>query len=215
MVDILNNIADKYDIKVNQIVECGSRDLLDAVALNEAFDARVLAIECNPETLPICRHNLINGIVLDERCINSYSGECDFYQIDTELTVTPHRDGNPGASSIFEAAPYPHEKYIQRKIKVPCETLGNIVKDHNIKKVDLLWMDLQGAEKIALEGIDFTDIDIIMTEVEFKPMYKGQPLFGHIHGFLKHDFFFEYGNLKLEWFTDVVYVNKKYERQVD
>ena len=213
MINRLYEIVNHYNIKIDQIVECGSRDLLDAIKLHQKFDAKVLSIECNPETIPICRKNIIPGIILDERCINDYDGECYFYQINIRLTRTTHKDGNPGASSIFKAVDnYTPEKYVQNKIKVKCARLNTILKDHNIKKIDLLWMDLQGAELIALNNTDnyLKDIELIMTEVEFKPIYHGQALFDDINDKLKNDFNMIYGYLNAEWFTNVIYINKRW-----
>jgi FkbM family methyltransferase len=59
---------------------------------------------------------------------------------------------------------------------------------------DFLKIDVQGAELLVLEGAAkrLNDILIVHTEVEFLPLYKGQPLFPDIdaclrrHGFLFH-----------------------------
>jgi FkbM family methyltransferase len=63
--------------------------------------------------------------------------------------------------------------------------------------VDLLKMDIQGAELMVLRNAEarLADALVIQTEVEFLPMYIDQPLFGDIdlylrqHGFVFHRFF--------------------------
>ncbi len=63
--------------------------------------------------------------------------------------------------------------------------------------VDLLKMDIQGAELMVLRNAEarLADALVIQTEVEFLPMYIDQPLFGDLdlflrqHGFVFHRFF--------------------------
>lgn len=52
--------------------------------------------------------------------------------------------------------------------------------------VDLLKLDVQGAELLVLQGAERTlaDTGVIHCEVEFGPIYAGQPLFGDIQAFL-------------------------------
>jgi FkbM family methyltransferase len=53
--------------------------------------------------------------------------------------------------------------------------------------VDFLKLDVQGAELLVLQGAAerLRDVLIVHTEVEFLPLYKGQPLFADIDGFLR------------------------------
>lgn len=85
-------------------------------------------------------------------------------------TITTWVDGNPGASSLFKAnGKYPIEKYVQSEDKVECTRVDTILANYNVDKVDIVWMDLQGAEKLAIEsfGKYIQDVDFIHTEVTF------------------------------------------------
>ena len=55
---------------------------------------------------------------------------------------------------------------------------------------DLLWMDLQGAELMALRGARETlrSVKVIHIEVSFRPMYVGQALFWDIDDYLRPNF---------------------------
>ena len=81
----------------------------------------------------------------------------------------------------------------------------------NIKKINILWMDTQGAELLILEGLEekINDIDIIHTEVEFIQMYKNQPLFNDIKSFLnKNNFLLIKFTSFSKFFGDAVFINK-------
>jgi FkbM family methyltransferase len=52
---------------------------------------------------------------------------------------------------------------------------------------DFLKVDVQGGELLVLQGAEqrLRDVLIVHTEVEFLPLYKGQPLFADIDSFLR------------------------------
>jgi FkbM family methyltransferase len=52
---------------------------------------------------------------------------------------------------------------------------------------DFLKLDVQGGELLVLQGAEerLRDVLIVHTEVEFLPLYKGQPLFADIDSFLR------------------------------
>jgi FkbM family methyltransferase len=183
--------------KIQTIVEIGARDCAETLDFNTLFpQAYIYAFECNPDTLPLCRSRVKDNkrIFLIEKAVveSDTEGEVTFFQIDKEATRTTWIDGNPGASSLFKASgKYPIETYVQRPITVSCISLAHFVADYNINKIDLLWMDIQGAELLALRGAgDFIkNIGIIHLEVEFLDIYENQPLFNDVKAFLnKHGF---------------------------
>lgn len=56
-----------------------------------------------------------------------------------------------------------------------------------IERMDFLKLDIQGAELLALENAveKLNNCLVVHTEVEFLPMYKGQPLFDEIFAFMR------------------------------
>lgn len=200
---------------VRTIVELGSRDAEVSIALKRAFpQARVFAFECNPAAIELCRRNIaaaqVEGVTLVPRAISDCNGTIDFFAIDPARTITPHRDGNIGASSLFQASPdYPHEQYVQNRISVEATTLAQWARENSITGIDLVWMDLQGAELKALQGMEdiLRNIKILYTEVEFKQIYIGQPLFPEIDRFMRERGFRLHGQFnRSEWFGDALYV---------
>lgn len=55
------------------------------------------------------------------------------------------------------------------------------------RPIDVLKLDLQGSELAALRGLRerIADVRVVLTEVEFAPLYDGQPLFGDVDAHLR------------------------------
>ena len=220
-LDKFVEIAKKLLSKKNYIiVEVGARDCTETVMFDAMLPhSNIFAFECNPDTLPKC-HKAILGkknITLIEKAVTDSEGEITFYQINNEKTITNHPHGtNPGASSIFEAnEEYPLEKYHQDKITVPTTTLKKFSEKYDINHIDLMWMDIQGAELLALKGAeDFIEnVSLIHLETEFFPIYKNQPLFSEIKKFLNKKGFRLYTFTTFGKFAgDAVFVNVKIKK---
>jgi len=91
-----------------------------------------------------------------------------------------------GASSVFEPSPVlkafqKGKTAVSRVLTVPCRRLESI-----IPAVDLIKLDLQGYELNALKGCGalLKATRLIVTEIEFIPLYNNQPLFSDIAMYL-------------------------------
>jgi FkbM family methyltransferase len=198
------------------IFDIGSRDGLQAIELSRVFpNANVVAVECNSATLDTCRRNLSahSRIRLVDKAINSFTGHCAFYPIDPMRTVTTWADGNPGASSLFVAnGDYPAEKYVQNQTEVECTRLDDLCRELGIDVIDLIWMDLQGAELIALQSAGglLDAIRYIYTEVSYRPIYEGQCLFDDVDAFLTAREFRLCTKINRDrWQQNLIYENKR------
>lgn len=69
----------------------------------------------------------------------------------------------------------------KESLTVKSDTLDNFTQSNNIEHINILKLDIQGGELLALEGakrlLQENRIDIIYTEIEFVPFYVNQPLF--------------------------------------
>lgn len=212
----LKKITDKFLGKsINTIFELGARYCEDTIEIANLYkDSRIFAFECNPQTLPQCR-DVVKGnnrIILIESAVGNYDGTIKFYPINKDKTKTTWEDGNQGASSIFKASgKYPVEEYVQNEIEVPVKKLSSVMNDCQINYIDVMWMDIQGAELLALKGLEekLRNVSIIHTEVEFLEIYHGQPLFSDIQKFLLENGFKLYGfTNKHEYAGDAVFINQ-------
>ena len=136
-------------------------------------------------------------------------------------TVIPFNILNyPGSSSIMRPSEilkfYHGEKMdIEQTIQVQQVRLDQVLNG----EIDLLKLDLQGSELEALKGSEqlIKKIKIITTEIEFVPLYEGQPLFSEIDSFLRLNGF-RILNLYDLWTHpdgqltagDAIYLNLKY-----
>ena len=199
------------------IFDIGSRDGLQSIEFYKHFpNATIYCFECNPNTLPICKKNIENykdRIHLIEGAVCDYDGEITFYPINQQQTRTTWEDGNPGASSIFKSnGTYTEEYYVQYEITTVCHRLDSVMKNYTIPKVDIIWMDLQGAELLALKslGESLKDVQLIHTEVSHKEMYSGQVMFNELHAFMIDQQFVLKNQLSFHgWQEDAIYEKQK------
>lgn len=215
-INKLVKIADDFigHHKVKVILEFGSRYGEDSIEFALKYpNATIYAFECNPNTLDACKANISkhSNIILTEKAISNTNGVVSFFKIDKEKTHTTWQDGNQGASSLLKASgKYPIEKYVQDEVFVQSIKLTSFIKETSIESIDILWMDIQGAELLALQGLDndIYKIKIIHLEVEFFEIYKGQPLFKDIYRFLKKKKFKLLGfSNKSQYAGDAIFIN--------
>jgi FkbM family methyltransferase len=218
--DLISKHLPKHEIHI--IFDVGSRDALQSVEFAKKFpEAKVYAFECNPETIEQCRVNSsgYEQIVVVEKAVNEFEGSCAFFPIDTKKSVTHVSHGNPGASSLFKVTgDYPHEDLVQQEVEVECVRLDSFCSREGIPIVDLLWLDLQGAELLALKslGVLLKDTAMIHTEVEFQPIYQNQCLFQDVDQFLTAQGFIRVTSIQpRQWADDIVYVNGKLVGKLD
>lgn len=202
---------------VRMILEVGARDCAETLKFNSAYpDADIYSFECNPATLPLCRRAVegISQIHLIEKAVTDHDGQVTFYPIDQEKTITGQVDGNPGASSLFLASPdYPEERYVQHEIVVEATSLKSFFGQNSIEAIDLVWMDIQGAELLAFRGMQerIRDLKLIHVEVEFFEIYQGQPLFPEIRRYLsRHGFSFLGFTVYSKFSADAVFANRRH-----
>jgi FkbM family methyltransferase len=65
-------------------------------------------------------------------------------------------------------------------------SLDQLVRGHDLSAIDFIKIDVQGAELEVLQGgaRALHDVLVVIAEVEFVPLYEGQPLFGDVSAHL-------------------------------
>lgn len=169
------------------ILDIGSRDGVEAKLFTEQVpDCTVIAFEPNPASAVRCEGK---GFEVVRKAALDYTGTTDFYAIKNGT--------NDGASSVYEPLPgkiLPWDKEPEyQKVAVPCTRIDDWMSYWPGKKVDAVWMDVQGSELRVLKGFGsyLDDVAVIATEVETEPVYKGDTVqfpdlnkFMHDNGFV-------------------------------
>lgn len=173
-----------HDQPVEIVLDIGSRDLKQSIQFVEAFPhAEVVAFEANPDSVKVCAANLQgyeNNIRLVPKAVNSFDGETTFYR----MTV------NVGGSSLFRMS---NERlkalgWELLETEIPCCRIDTELDRLGVTKVDIVWMDLEGAELIALRsmGTLLKTVKAIYTEACIKPYRHDQCTHAEIDEFLKN-----------------------------
>jgi FkbM family methyltransferase len=201
---------------IKTIIECGSRDCLDAIELLDWYYPDVLhAFECNPESIPVCRKNIvdIDNIILHTEAICAKDAKVDFYATGMKRSI----DKNIGASSLLFHIDNEVE-FIQKLITVQGIRLDTFMKRENINKVDLMCFDLQGAEHLAIEGLGerIKDVHYIISEVSFSNFYHGNILVRQLKAMLaKKEFVMvacDSMPMAHEGFGNALFINKDFKK---
>lgn len=203
--------------QVKVIFDIGSLHCLESIEFSKKYtNAKIFVFEANPKSYETCVENSKDypSITVVNKAVNDYDGVCKFYPMDKDKTITVWEDGNQGASSLYKSnGNYDHiEKYVQYEIEVPCTRIDTFCKENNIDSIDIVWMDLQGAELLALQSMgDILDtVQIIHTELEMNPIYENQCLFNDVSDFLyERGFELEYGLIHgVEFGSDYIFTRK-------
>lgn len=145
-------------IKNGFYIEAGAADglFMSNTKILEDLGWKGILIEPAPTAAALCR---INRTALVEECalVSKDHGE-------TTVTGDFIFDGKDGLGAHGSIQ---RRHYTNRVILVRAKTLDDILKEHNVKKVDFLSLDVEGYEMEVLKGINLkrTPITYMLIEV--------------------------------------------------
>ena len=142
--------------EVKNIVEIGARDCVESLTFAAMFpNAHITAFECNPELAALCRFNagMSDRITIVEKMVTDKPEITTFYMPDNE----------PGMGSMKECV-LPGSSVSVETVRMD-DYLGDEV-------IDLLWVDVQGAEVDILNsfGSKLKNVKRIYCEMNLLPM---------------------------------------------
>ena len=140
----------------NYIVEIGSKNCQEALTFTKLFpNAHIVSFECNPKLLPQCRTNAAksNNITLIEKCVTDNPDNHLFY-------LPKNLDGT---ASLCQP------NFLYDTVNVDTIRMDQFLTDQTI---DLLWIDVQGAESQVLNsfGSKLNQVNTIYCEVDVSPI---------------------------------------------
>lgn len=162
------------------IVDAGAHHGQTAAEYLEHFPgSRVIALEPEPENFAIAR-----------RALAPFGDRVDLLPCalaQTDGTVSLRRTSHSGAHSLLEVGDmryYDAPVETLAPIEVQAVSLDSLCASHGLERLDILKMDIQGAELLALRGagslLARQAIGLIALEVLFQPLYREQPTFWDI-----------------------------------
>jgi FkbM family methyltransferase len=135
---------------------------------------------------------------INQACLaySDYSDRCTFYNMalgNTVGNIEFYRTSVPGSDSMFPVIPNNQSGYSFKNIasiQVPCNKLSNIIKQN----IDLLIIDVQGAELEVLKGSNLNNVNCIFAEVQLtenknNAVYNGQCFMDDLSEYLNKDFY--------------------------
>lgn len=164
------------------ILDLGSCDGEQACEFARQFPAaRIFAFEARPASAANVRSRTTQyaNIAVVEAVVHEFDGEVVFHAVD---------EGNPGASSLFVGSGVQDIQPIQqRPVTVPALRLDTWAKKANIACFDLVWMDLQGAELLALRGMGdlIGTVRAMQLEITYRELYRRQAMWPEVRTFLE------------------------------
>jgi FkbM family methyltransferase len=177
--------------KIKTIFELGSRDCQDSIRLHEYFNCPVVAFECNPDGIILCKSTLQKynyPISLVEKAVHEENKIVSFRPFNRE------KYDNIGASSLFEIDftknrsihdPDYGKKGVQTIIETEAIRLDTYIESIGIIP-DLICMDIQEAELLALKGLGnyLKKVKYIALEASNVNTYTGGCSFSDVHAML-------------------------------
>jgi FkbM family methyltransferase len=93
----------------------------------------------------------------------------------------------PPIDDVVDRHPRLEPQRLVRGEPIELVTMDDWCAENGFLRVDLVKLDTQGSELDILRGAKRTleTVSVVQTEVEFNPMYEGQPLFGDVDRFLR------------------------------
>ena len=183
--------------KIKTVIEIGARDLRDTFAIKLYYKPKIIyAFEANPAALPVCTKTLKkywmfrNGIYFVPKAVWNENKVIKFYSVEGIKLKYGNQEINlnPGMSSCFkQAALNKDEEVIQEEVDIEAVRLDSFCVEHHISEIDLLCMDIEGAEYNALIGLgDYINkVNYIITESHLKSDKIGWVCFDAVEPFLR------------------------------
>jgi FkbM family methyltransferase len=173
--DPYDDLRDLVSVERPTIVDGGANRGDTVARLRALFpDATIHAFEPIEELAQAIRTRFAEdcALVVHAAALAAESGAARFHRLAADVT-----------SSLLTPSAL-KRRYHGARVEVTAsdEVVTLALADVLDRPIDVLKLDLQGSELSALRGLRerIADVRVVLTEVEFAPLYDGQPLFGDL-----------------------------------
>lgn len=150
-------------------------------------NARIFAFEANPRVFEHFKPQMaLNcGIEYLNLAVADYNGEIEF-----EIVTTMH--GKPTQNAQVNSIMPRTDEYECEKVKVPCVTIDDFIKQQGVSGQFHAWIDVQGACEKVFAGMSKTlkNFATLFVEVEDFPLWQGQWLWRDVLQFMLNQGFY-------------------------
>lgn len=203
------------------IFDIGSCEGEDTIRLKKRFPkSTIYTFEALPSNIDIIKRNLkrygLSADLLFQLALSDKDGTADFYVSSGHPDHIPKGEWDFGNKSSSLLPPKEHTKTLEwikfnEKISVKTQRLDAFCRKHKVSKIDFIYMDVQGAELMVLQGAGdlLADVGAIWMEVEAVELYKSQPLKNDVERFMDSHGFVKVKDTVDKISGDQLYVNRK------
>ncbi|MEB3302471.1 MAG: FkbM family methyltransferase [Cyanobacteriota bacterium] len=195
---ILSEVREQLPDLTFEILEIGAVQLAPEPEpfyrlLDDFPGSRVHAFELDPASCEALSAQARPGLVIHPAAIGRCREQRTVHLTNNSMCTSLYRP-NEGLLAEFNQL---EVASLRSCSQVETRSLDELAEEGLFERVDFIKIDIQGAELDAFLGASRTlrSTVAIVTEVEFSPIYEGQPLFGDVdrelrsRGFMFHKFF--------------------------
>jgi FkbM family methyltransferase len=134
------------------VVDLGAHKGEFSLEVVQRFGCRCIAVEANPALLTVVK--AVPGVEAVWGAVGGVDGEVEL-----------HLSTNSEASTVLRA----HDaEFSGKSVRVPALQLARLLREQSVRRVDLLKVDIEGAEIAMLRSMNDEDLDrIVQISVEF------------------------------------------------
>lgn len=177
----LSYLYQKYHINASGVIHIGAHFGQEADVYHK-HGLKVIWIEANRKIYQQLKQNVLKyaGTISINACVTDKDGDIVPFNI----------SNNEGqSSSLFEFGTHTQEHpgiVFTERTRLQTARVETILKDRKInpEEYDFVNIDIQGAELLALKGMDLSHIRYAYLEVNERELYKGIPLIKEIDEYL-------------------------------
>ena len=167
----LNDLVNRHNLQITGVIHVGAHEAEEKNDYHNCGIERVIWVEANPQKVIPLLEKL--GYAPGHSLFFFAAHEIDGLRIDLKIT------NNGESSSIFDLHEhkdlYPHIKVVDN-VTVPTRRVDSLFDQHGFdkKKFNFVNIDIQGAELLALKGMEkiLDAIDYIYAEINIGELYK-------------------------------------------